>query len=158
MSAIQVFTKAPIRLPFLTRHFTQSVARFQEASNVPRVASQSLWHAVIPKAFRRPSDPVSVVEREKLKSTKSKEWNPATFFIAIAILIGSNAIQMIALRNERLHFSRRTDAQLQLLRETIQRVRNGEHVDVEKTLGSGDPAREQEWEEGKNQNRSSALL
>ncbi|KEQ85709.1 hypothetical protein M438DRAFT_252246, partial [Aureobasidium pullulans EXF-150] len=112
---------------------------------VPRVAS--VWQSVIPKAFRRPDDPVSVAERQKAQAMKSKEWNPATFFIVIALLIGSNAIQMIALRNERLSFTRKTDAKIALLRETIERVLRGENVDVERVLGTGDPEKEKEWEQ-----------
>lgn len=81
---------------------------------------------------------------------KSKDWNPATFFIVISLLIGSNAIQMISLRNDRLAFTRKTDAKIVLLRETVQRVKNGEDVDVEKILGTGDPEKEKEWEEGRS--------
>lgn len=53
---------------------------------------------------------------------------------------------MIALRNEMLNFSRKTDAKLALLREVIQRVKNGEDVDVRRALGTGDPKAEEEWE------------
>lgn len=55
---------------------------------------------------------------------------------------------MISLRNDRLAFTRRTDAKIALLRETIQRVKSGEDVDVEKVLGTGNPEKEKEWEEG----------
>lgn len=130
------------------RHFAKASVLLADTSTVPRVASSSFWHSLIPKAFRRPDDPVSVAERQRAKAAKSKAWNPATFFIAMAILIGSNAIQSIALRNERLKFTRRTDAKIALLRETIERVRSGEDVDVEKVLGTGEPAKEQAWEEG----------
>lgn len=130
------------------RHFAKASVLLADTSTVPRVASSSFWHSLVPKAFRRPDDPVSVAERQRAKAAKSKEWNPATFFIAMAILIGSNAIQSIALRNERLKFTRRTDAKIALLRETIERVRSGEDVDVEKVLGTGEPAKEQAWEEG----------
>lgn len=34
-----------------------------------------------------------------------------------------------------------------MLREVIQRLQNGEDVDVERMLGSGDSAQEKEWEE-----------
>lgn len=54
---------------------------------------------------------------------------------------------MIALRNEMLNFSRKTDAKLELLREVIQKVKNGEEVDVKRALGTGDPKAEEEWEE-----------
>ncbi|KAF1353593.1 hypothetical protein BDV97DRAFT_292030 [Delphinella strobiligena] len=129
------------------RHFAKASVLYADTSTVPRVASSSFWHSLIPKAFRRPDDPVSVAERRRAKAAKSKDWNPATFFIAMAILIGSNAIQSIALRNERLKFTRRTDAKIALLRETIERVRSGEDVDVEKVLGTGEPEKEQAWEE-----------
>ena len=46
-----------------------------------------------------------------------------------------------------LNFSRKTDAKLSLLREIVQRVKNGENVDVKKALGTGDPQQEAEWEE-----------
>ena len=56
---------------------------------------------------------------------------------------------MIALRNEFTAFSRRADAKVGLLKEIIERIQNGEEVDVEGLLGTGDKEREKEWEEGK---------
>ena len=84
----------------------------------------------------------------KADSAKSKEWNPASFYIIIFILIGSQAIRMLALKNDYTTYSRSTDAKIQLLREVIERVKRGEKVDVEKLLGTGDAAKEREWEEG----------
>ena len=84
----------------------------------------------------------------KKDSPKSKEWNPASFYIIIFILIGSQAIRMLALRNDYTAYTRSTDAKIQLLREVIERVQRGEKVDVEKLLGTGDAAKEREWEEG----------
>lgn len=55
---------------------------------------------------------------------------------------------MIALRNEFQAFSRRSDAKIGLLKEIIERIQNGEDVDVEGLLGTGDKAMEKEWEEG----------
>lgn len=46
-----------------------------------------------------------------------------------------------------LNFSRKTDAKLSLLREVVQRVKNGETVDVKGLLGTGNPKDEAEWEE-----------
>lgn len=56
---------------------------------------------------------------------------------------------MIALRNESAALSRRTDAKIGLLKEIIERIKNGEEVDVEGLLGAGDKEMEREWEEGK---------
>ncbi len=65
------------------------------------------------------------------------------------MLIGSQAIQTIALRTEYAAFSRRADARIALLREVIERVNKGEEVDVEGLLGTEDEQKEKEWEEGK---------
>ncbi|KAA8568794.1 hypothetical protein EYC84_007779 [Monilinia fructicola] len=54
---------------------------------------------------------------------------------------------MIALRNEHATFSRRADAKIGVLKEIIQRIRNGEKPDVEALLGVGDREQEREWEE-----------
>lgn len=78
----------------------------------------------------------------------SKQWNPATFYIVMFLLIGSNAMQMIALRNEFTAFTRRADAKIALLKEVIGRVQKGEEVDVKGLLGTGDPEKEKEWEQG----------
>lgn len=64
------------------------------------------------------------------------------------MLIGSNAIQMITLRNQTTNFNRNTDAKISLLKEVIGRVQRGEDVDVEGLLGTGDKAKESEWEDG----------
>ncbi|KAG8627596.1 hypothetical protein KVT40_005079 [Elsinoe batatas] len=116
---------------------------YSSDSSMPRIASASLWSSIIPKPFRRtPKDgsgPATMA--------KSRDWNPATFFIVISLLIGSNAIQLVSLKTHRLNYNQSTDAKLSLLREVIGRVKKGEDVDVEAMLGKGDPEREKEWEE-----------
>lgn len=54
---------------------------------------------------------------------------------------------MIALKNEYSAYKRTTDAKIRLLREVIGRVKNGEKVDVERLLGTGDQGKEREWDE-----------
>lgn len=46
-----------------------------------------------------------------------------------------------------LNFSRKTEAKLSLLREVVQRVKEGKEVDVMGLLGTGDEQAESEWEE-----------
>lgn len=58
---------------------------------------------------------------------------------------------MIAVKNDFANFNRKTDSKIALLKEAIERVRNGEEVDVERLLGSGDPEEEQEWAAGISQ-------
>lgn len=56
---------------------------------------------------------------------------------------------MIAQKNEFTNFSRRADAKIRLLKRVIERVQNGEDVDVKGLLGTGDPKKENEWEQGR---------
>ncbi|KAI9858609.1 MAG: hypothetical protein M1813_007414 [Trichoglossum hirsutum] len=111
------------------------------SDSLPRATQPTIWTSLIPKFLRSSKS-------QKAARPKSKEWNPATFYIVIFLLIGSQAIQMIALRNEFTAFSRRADTRIGLLKEAIERVQNGEDVDVKSLLGTGDKAQEKEWEEG----------
>ncbi|KAI9875971.1 MAG: hypothetical protein M1830_007653 [Pleopsidium flavum] len=115
-------------------------------TTLPRVAQPSLWHSVVPKFLRR-SEPALVPAAVSAKPPNSKEWNPATFYIVIFLLIGSQAIQTIALRNELIAYSRKADAKISVLKEVIERVQRGEDVDVQGLLGTGDKAKEKEWED-----------
>ncbi|PTB67897.1 hypothetical protein BBK36DRAFT_1115282 [Trichoderma citrinoviride] len=85
--------------------------------------------------------------RNKVKAKAKKDWNPATYFIVMFLFIGSMSIQMIALRNQTERYMRQSSLRLAQLREVVQRIQNGEDVDVEKVLGTGDPQKETEWEE-----------
>ncbi|KAI9681454.1 MAG: hypothetical protein M1817_002738 [Caeruleum heppii] len=108
---------------------------------LPRVVQPKFWTSLVPSFLRRTSRQLDS------KSSVPKEWNPATFFIIIFLLIGSQAIQMIGLRSQFNAFGRRADAKIALLKEVIERVQKGEDVDVEGLLGTGDKAKEKEWEE-----------
>ncbi|KAL2000565.1 hypothetical protein VTN02DRAFT_2895 [Thermoascus thermophilus] len=112
------------------------------SSNLPRIIQPSTWNMIIPKFLRRrePRDPTK-------EGAASKEWNPASFFIIIFLLIGSQAIRMMVLKSDFAAYSRRADAKIRLLKEVIEKITNGEKVDVERMLGTGDEAKEREWEE-----------
>ncbi|KAG0646753.1 hypothetical protein D0Z07_6350 [Hyphodiscus hymeniophilus] len=111
------------------------------SSSIQSITQPSFWTSLVPKPFRNHS-------KDKSPSKpKSKEWNPATFFIFVFLLIGSMSIQMIALKNTHAAFDRRSNAKIGLLREVIERIQKGEDVDVEGLLGTGDAKREKEWEE-----------
>jgi len=81
-----------------------------------------------------------------------KDWNPATFFIVVFLLIGSQAIQIIALHRSYDAFSNQAEAKLTLLREVLKRVQSGEDFDIKAALGTGQKAREREWDEGRPMN------
>lgn len=92
--------------------------------------------------------PRFIRNRKSRKPGETKEWNPATFYIVMFTLIGSQAIRLLTLKNGYAAYSRSADAKIELLKEVIERVQRGEKVDVEKLLGTGDEAKELEWEDG----------
>ena len=114
---------------------------------LPRIAQPSFLRSLIPKPLRRSQGASQPVVKTAAAPTKSKEWNPYTFYIVMFLLIGSNSINLIALRNDHAAFMRKTDAKITLLHEVIGRFRAGEEVDVKRVLGTGDEAQEKEWEE-----------
>ncbi|KAK8138182.1 hypothetical protein PG984_001562 [Apiospora sp. TS-2023a] len=114
-------------------------------SSAPTIAQPSFWKSLVPKPFRHRKEPA--VDWGVPKKPRSKEWNPATFFIIMFLFIGSMSIQMIALRRDFNTFTRRAETRISVLREVIEKLQRGEHVDVEKALGTGDAEREKEWEE-----------
>ncbi|KAI2466596.1 hypothetical protein F4781DRAFT_434273 [Annulohypoxylon bovei var. microspora] len=119
----------------LTRH----------ASSAPSIIQPAFWKSMIPKPFRRRPEPT--VDWGVPKKPKSKEWNPATFYIIIFLFIGSMSIQMIALKRDFDTFMRRAEVRIGLLREVVEKLQKGEEVDVEKALGTSDAEKEKEWEE-----------
>ncbi|KAI1368479.1 hypothetical protein F5Y08DRAFT_265938 [Xylaria arbuscula] len=141
---IHAIVPAPraVRLvPFLGQHHIRC------QSSAPTVAQLSFWNSLIPKPLRpRPKSAVDWGVPEK-KKPKSKEWNPATFYIVIFLFIGSMAIQMIALKRDFATFMRRAETRIGVLREVVEKLQRGEEVDVDKALGTGDEEKEKEWEE-----------
>ncbi|KAK0668627.1 hypothetical protein QBC41DRAFT_356397 [Cercophora samala] len=109
------------------------------------VTEPTFWRSLIPKPLRKEDHHSQMTNKKRLPP--QKEWNPATFFICIFLFIGSMSIQMIALRKDHEAFSRQSDARIGLLREVVEKLQNGQDVDVEKVLGTGDPEREKEWDE-----------
>jgi hypothetical protein len=103
------------------------------------LAQPSIWNSIIPKFLRNREPKPAMTERKPL--------NPATYFIWIYLLIGSQAIRIIQVQNEYTTFVRKADLKIAKLREVVEKLQRGEEVDVEKTLGTGDETQEKEWEE-----------
>ncbi|KAH8166462.1 hypothetical protein CIB48_g1756 [Xylaria polymorpha] len=139
---------ATARAPKIKRHIPfLNQCRTRHQSSTPTIVQPSFWKSLIPKPLRpRPKSTVDWGTPEK-KKPKSKEWNPATFFIVIFLFIGSMSIQMIALKRDYATFMRRAEVRIGLLREVVEKLQRGEEVDVEKTLGTGDAEKELQWEE-----------
>lgn len=124
--------------PLPTRYLASTARFYARSHSLPKIADTSVWTMMIPRFIRE----------RKSGTKKSKDWNPATFYIVMFTLIGSQAIRMLSLKNSYATYSRSADAKIELLREVIERIKSGEKVDVEKLLGTGDEAKEREWEEG----------
>ncbi|RPB27723.1 hypothetical protein L211DRAFT_779699 [Terfezia boudieri ATCC MYA-4762] len=78
---------------------------------------------------------------------QKKEWNPYTFFIWAFLLVGSQGINMIALKHDHRDFMRRAGSRIDLLREVIEKIERGEEVDVSKMLGARVESEEKGWED-----------
>ncbi|KAI1618319.1 hypothetical protein EDD37DRAFT_622329 [Exophiala viscosa] len=107
-------------------------------SRLPRIAQPSIWHSIIPRPLRG---------RSASAEGKKKPTNPATYFLWIYLLIGSQAIRIMGIQNDFTTFMRRADLKIEALRQVVEKLQRGEEVDVEKVLGTGDEVQEQEWEE-----------
>lgn len=99
-----------------------------------------MWETIIPTTFRSKT-------KELFSPKEKKPTNPATYFIWIYLLIGSQAIRILQVKNDYTTYSRRAELQLQKLREVVRKLQAGEEVDVEKVLGTGVPEEEEAWEE-----------
>ena len=125
------------------------------------IADPAFWRSMVPKPFRRAKDPFTRKKKSKLAAFRiwmAKDWNPATFFIIIFLLIGSMSINSITLKKGFETYMRQSDVRIGLLREVVEKLQRGEKVDVERVLGTGVPERETEWQEGKILSRSSHAL
>jgi hypothetical protein len=138
--AIRPSNARAVSLALTTSHAPRLGIRFSSTAPAT-IVDGSFWRSLVPKPLRK--------ENRQLKK-KSREWNPATFFIAIFLLIGSMSIQMIALRNSFDRYMRQSEARIMALREVVEKIQRGEPVDVEKALGTGDPKKEADWEESKS--------
>ncbi|KIH91823.1 hypothetical protein SPBR_02028 [Sporothrix brasiliensis 5110] len=118
----------------------------QPYSSLPTVAQSSFWKQLVPKPLRRGKDGTLPVANAVSNARNAKEWNPATFYIFLFLFIGSMSIQMIALKKDFDTFMRQSDVKIGLLKDVIERIQKGEKVDVESALGTGDPAKEAEWD------------
>ncbi|KAF1975480.1 hypothetical protein BU23DRAFT_458552 [Bimuria novae-zelandiae CBS 107.79] len=118
-------TFAQLSLPHGARHIS-----------LPTILRPSFWREMIPRPFR---------ERASQPGAPRKEWNPATPYIVLALLVGSQAIQILWLKQERDVERRRAEARIGALREVVERVKSGEKVDVEGLLGVGKEGVEGEW-------------
>jgi hypothetical protein len=108
---------------------------------------------MVPKPFRRSQEKK---KQPGFETWMAKEWNPATFFIIIFLLIGSMSINMIALKKDFDAFMRQSDVRIGLLREVVEKLQKGEKVDVERALGTGVPEKEMEWQDGRSSSSHTA--
>ncbi|KAJ4324877.1 hypothetical protein N0V84_003713 [Fusarium piperis] len=135
--AIRPSNARAVSLALTTSHAPRLGIRFSSTAPAT-IVDGSFWRSLVPKPLRK--------ENRQLQK-KAREWNPATFFIAIFLLIGSMSIQMIALRNSFDRYMRQSEARIMALREVVDKIQRGEPVDVEKALGTGDPKKEADWED-----------
>ncbi|TWU73564.1 hypothetical protein ED733_004372 [Metarhizium rileyi] len=105
------------------------------------VVDTGFWRALIPKPLRREN-------RKGIKESKTKGWNPATFFIVMFLFIGSMSIQMIALRNQSARYNRQSTVRIAKLQEALRKLQNNEEVNLDKLLvNTEESQKDVDWEE-----------
>ncbi|KEF59539.1 uncharacterized protein A1O9_04383 [Exophiala aquamarina CBS 119918] len=129
------FSKVPRATPFgRCRHASS------QNSLLPKLAQTSIWHSIIPRGIRDRWTRTG-------KYANKKAVNPASYFIWIYLLIGSQSIRIMGIQTDFNTYMRKADLKLNKLREVVEKLQKGEPVDVEKALGTGDEIQEQEWED-----------
>ncbi|KAF3937246.1 hypothetical protein ABW19_dt0210043 [Dactylella cylindrospora] len=113
-------------------------------SFIPRVLSPSWWSQHLPKGV--------FGSRAKSESLKSRKWNPAWGFVLLALFVGSQSLNIIALRQEMVVFMRRTNARIRALREVVEKIQSGEWEpdgqEVKKALRIGKDSRnDRAWDD-----------
>lgn len=146
--AVAAQTTASLGRALAARRTLATTCPRQSSTAYPTVTDSGFWKSLIPKPLRK---------ENRRRAKKSKAWNPATYFIVMFLFVGSMAIQMIALRNETRRYMRQAGIRLELLREVVERIQNGEDVDVEKMLGTGEPQKEADWEEGRSWRKAAEI-
>ncbi|ODQ53453.1 hypothetical protein SAICODRAFT_7167 [Saitoella complicata NRRL Y-17804] len=89
---------------------------------------------------KRPSN--ALVKPSFWKRTKQ---HPSTPFIILWGIVGSQAIHLITIRNFHKDLTAKGNARISALRDVLERLKQGEEVDVKKELGAGVHHVEQEW-------------
>lgn len=111
-----------------------------DGSHLPRIVQPSTWDSIFPRSLRESA-------KSALNPFQRRNINPATYFIWIYVLIGSQAIRILSIQNEHATYMRKAELQIEKLREVVKKLQRGEPVDVEKVLGTGNEEQEQEWDE-----------
>jgi len=116
--------------------------------SLPTILRPTFWSSLVPKPLRTPSSSSSSPTSPPPPRTRPRAPNPAIPYIIFSLLIGSQAIQTLWLKQERARRARRAEAHMEVLRGVIERVKEGGHVDVEGMLGVGVREEESRWWEG----------
>ena len=69
----------------------------------------------------------------------------------MALFIGSSSIQKVSIQRSFEEKSRLVDTRIDQLKEVVRKIQNGEQVDVEAALGTGNEQDEKDWEEGERE-------
>ncbi|KAK6520685.1 hypothetical protein TWF506_000934 [Arthrobotrys conoides] len=114
-------------------------------SFIPRVFSPTWWSQHLPQGLFK-----STVKSSK--ETVKRKWDPAWGYILLALFVGSQSLNIMALRQESQVFIRRSDARIETLREIIENIQQGKWApdgeEVERALRLGKPERDdRQWEE-----------
>ncbi|KAK6537000.1 hypothetical protein TWF281_001204 [Arthrobotrys megalospora] len=137
--------------PFATYALTHSLyhesprRHLSVNSFIPRVFSPTWWSQRLPQGLFKSNIKSST-------ETVKRKWNPAWGYIFLALFVGSQSLNIMALRQESQVFIRRSDSRIDTLREIIENIQKGEWAadgeEVQRALRLGKPERDdRQWDE-----------
>jgi hypothetical protein len=68
--------------------------------------------------------------------------------ILLLASFANSAAMILSYKSQKREISWQSKERIQTLRETIEKVRKGESIDIRAALGTGDPEMEKRWEDG----------
>ncbi|EMR08487.1 hypothetical protein PNEG_03313 [Pneumocystis murina B123] len=86
----------------------------------------------------------STISKKETKLIK-KSFNSNIIFIVLLIILGSQANNILSIKQEFNEFETQIDAKISHLRDLIDRIQRGENLDISKELGTGIEEKEKEW-------------
>ncbi|KTW27626.1 hypothetical protein T552_02068 [Pneumocystis carinii B80] len=86
----------------------------------------------------------STINKKETKLMK-RFFSSNIIFIVLLIILGSQANNILFIKQEFNEFEAEIDAKISHLRDIIDRIQKGENLDISKELGTGVDEKEKEW-------------
>ncbi|KAK9368540.1 hypothetical protein V1509DRAFT_623211 [Lipomyces kononenkoae] len=101
----------------------------------------------VPESAQIPPTSSASVPNKKKRKIFSFEWTFVWTYIILLGLIGSQNMNIMRQKHVYSETERLLSKKIDALESVIERIKNGEEVDIAEELGTGTPSAEKEWKE-----------